>query len=166
MKPKGVAVICLSFLMILLIGVVPVMAISPHFIWSNVSMNNAGSLVVGWKEAGLGNDQLITYEASADAYGYWACINGGNNHPKAANKEDFDGPVYAGGTFASGKNGQITASLTVDPPPATLVCPPGQRLVLACVSYINIVLNDVTNNVPAPIPGAFSNTYFPLPECP
>ncbi len=166
MKPKGVAAICLSLLMIFVIGVIPVMAVSPHFIWANASINNAGSLVVNWKQAGLGNNQLIDYEAGADAHGYYACINGGNKHPQAANKEAFEGPVYAGGTFNSGKNGQITASLFMGPPPATLVCPNGQRLVLACVTYSNIGLRDVTNNIPALIPGTVSKTFFPLPECP
>ncbi len=166
MKPKGVAAICLSLLMIFVIGVMPVMAISPHFIWANASINNAGSLVVGWKEAGLGNNQLIDYYAGADAYGYYACINGGNNHPQAANKEAFEGPVGAAGTFASGKNGQITAGFTMGPPPSTLVCPPGQRLVLACVTYSNIQLLDVTYNIPAVISGTVSKTDFPLPECP
>ncbi len=166
MKPKGVAAICLSFLMILVIGVIPVMASNPHFVWANASINNAGSLVVSWKEAGLGNNQLIDYIVSADAAGLYACINGGSNHPQASNKEAFAGPVSSTGTFSSGKNGQITASLSAAPPAATLVCPTGQRLVLACVTYSNIALADVTNNIPAPIPGAVSKTFFGLPECP
>ncbi len=166
MKPKGVAVIGLSLLMILLIGIVPVMASSPHFVWSNASINNAGSLVVGWKEAGLGNNQVIDYYAGANASGYYACINGGNNHPQATNKEAFAGPVSAAGTFNSGKNGQITASLWMGPPASTLVCPPGQRLVLACVGYYNIMLWDMTNDIPASTPSTVFKTFFPLPECP
>ncbi len=109
-------------------------------------MDNAGNLVVSWKEAGLGDNQLIDYVASSDANGFYACINGGGKHPQAANKEAFEGPVSGSGTFSSGKNGQITASLTVAPPASTLDCPNGQRLVLACVTYSSIALTDTTNH--------------------
>jgi hypothetical protein len=110
-------------------------AASPHFVNASADLNNSGSLVVSWKEAGLGDNVPIDYTASADASGFYACVNRGGNHPQASNKEAFEGPVSGSGTFASGKNGNITASLTVDPPPSTLDCPGGQRLVLACVAY-------------------------------
>ena len=154
-------------LLVLTFLVAPVaMAASPHFIRATASVDNDGNLEVSWKEAGLGDNQLIDYTASADANGFYACINGGGKHPKAANKEAFSGPVSGSGTFSSGKNGQITASLTIEPPPSPLECPPGQRLVLACVTYSNIALTDTTNEIDAPIPGDVSRTFFPLPECP
>ena len=53
------------------------------------------------KEAGLGNNALISYTASADATATYACINGGGNHPKATNKETVSGLVSASGTFSS-----------------------------------------------------------------
>jgi len=57
-------------------------------------------------------------------------------------------PLYQRtGTFSSGKNGQVTASLTVSPPPSDITCPPGQSLELASVSYTNVVLTDTTNDV-------------------
>lgn len=80
-------------------------------------------------------------------------------------KEAFEGPVSGEGTFASGKNGQITASLEVAPPPSPLECPNGQRLVLACVTYANITLTDTTNGVSADVQGSVSRTFFALPEC-
>jgi hypothetical protein len=143
-------------------------AANPHFINANADIDNDGNLVVSWKEAGLGDNQLIDYTASADSAGFYACINRGNNHPQASNKEAFQGPVSGSGTFASGKNGQITASLTVEPPPSTLDCPGNQRLVLACVSYTNITLADTTTPVTADIPGTVSETLLTnplLPEC-
>ena len=57
--------------------------------------------------------------------------------------------VFASGTFASNKNGSITASLTVEPPPATITCPGNQRLELVSVSYTNVALTDTTNDVVA-----------------
>ncbi len=117
MKAKRGVVIWLSVIMVLALGVTTVVAASPHFINASASVDNAGNLVVSWKEAGLGNNVLIDYLASADASGFYACINGGGKHPQAANKEAFEGPVSGSGTFSSGRNGQITASLTVARPP-------------------------------------------------
>jgi hypothetical protein len=42
---------------------------------------------VSWHEAGLGDNQNIDYRASADVSAVYTCLNGGGNHPKAANKE-------------------------------------------------------------------------------
>jgi hypothetical protein len=138
----------------------------PHFIRESASIDHSGNLVVKWKEAGLGNNLNIDYVAAADANGFYACINRGGNHPQAANKEEFSGPVSETGTFNSGKNGHITASLTVSPPSPTLSCPGNQRLVLACVSYDNITLDDITTPLQAGIPGSLSKTFYDLPECP
>jgi hypothetical protein len=137
---------------------------SPHFIRASASgPNSAGQLLVSFKEAGLGNNQLITYVASADSTATYACINGGGNHPKAANKETVSGPVSATGTFSSGKNGTISRSLTLDPPSAgSFSCPPGQRLVLAAVSYTNVAITDTTNDVTKSISGTFSRVFFEL----
>lgn len=138
------------------------LATSPHFINASASgPDNNGNLTVSWKEAGLGNNQLIDYVASADATATYACINGGGKHPQATNKETVSGPVTAGGTFSSGQNGQIKGSLTLSPPSAgDFSCPPGQRLVLASVSYTNVAITDTTNNVSESIPGTFSRTFF------
>jgi hypothetical protein len=43
------------------------------------------------KEAGLGDNQLVDYVASADASATYACINGGGKHPQAQNKETVNG---------------------------------------------------------------------------
>jgi hypothetical protein len=138
------------------------LASSPHFITVSASgPNNGGNLIVSWKEAGLGNNQTVNYVASADATAVYACINGGNNHPKASNKATVSGPVSAPGTFSSGQNGQITESLTLSPPSAgSFSCPSGQRLVLASVSYTNVQLRDTTTPISVPIPGTFSRTFF------
>ncbi len=134
---------------------------SPHFVNSSDSIDNAGALVISFKEAGLGTNQLISYEGSADATAVYACINGGGKHPQATNKETVNGPVSGTGAFSSGKNGQVTGSLTLEPPSAgSFSCPNGQHLVLASVSYTNILLQDTTNGIDAPIAGTISKTFF------
>jgi hypothetical protein len=122
-----------------------------HFMSASSSVNNSGALVVSWDEAGLGNEN-ITYTLTADATAIYACINGGGNHPKAANKETVQGQVSTGGSFQA-KNGRVQASLTTGPLSAgSFSCPSGQRLVLAKVTYTNIVLTDTTNGVSTTVP--------------
>lgn len=137
---------------------------SPHFVRTSASgPDSSGNLTVSFKEAGLGDNATITYLATADATATYACINGGGNHPKATNKETVSGPVDATGTFTSGKNGSISQSLTLSPPSqGDFSCPPGQRLILASVSYDNVSITDNTNHLTESIPGTFSRTFFQL----
>jgi hypothetical protein len=130
-----------------------------HFMpGTSAAVNNAGALVVTIDEAGVGNED-VTYSLTAKAQAVYACINGGDNHPKAANKETVAGQVSTGGTF-SPINGRIDASLTTGPLSAgDFKCPPGQRLVLASVSYSEIVLTDTTNGVIANL-DSVARTFF------
>jgi hypothetical protein len=123
------------------------LAQNEHFVRASGSLNNNGSLTVSFKEAGLGTNQLINYTLTADATATYVCVNRGGANPSAQNKTTVAGPVSASGTFNSGKNGQVTASLTVSPPPSDISCPPGQSLELASVSYTNVTLTDTTNTV-------------------
>jgi hypothetical protein len=88
-------------------------------------------------------------------------INRGGGNPSASNKTTVAGPVSASGTFNSGKNGQVTASLTAQPPPSDISCPPGQSLQLAQVSYISIVLTDTTNNESISVDDVASGCLLP-----
>ena len=138
----------------------PALADAPKFHDANSSVNNAGALVVSFDERGLGNEN-IDYTLTADASAVYACINGGDNHPQAANKETVNAEVSAAGSFEP-KNGRVVASLSAGPPSAgDFTCPPGQRLVLASVSYTNIVLTDTTNGVSTPVADA-SRTFLAL----
>jgi hypothetical protein len=129
-----------------------------HFMSATSSVDSTGALVVNFDESGLGNEN-ITYTLTSDATATYACINGGGNHPKAANKETFHGDVSGGGTFQA-KNGRVRASLSAGPLDAGgFTCPGGQRLVLASVSYSNIVLTDTSNNVSISLADT-SRTFF------
>jgi hypothetical protein len=144
------------------IGVGPALAASPHFIHTSATgPSSSGTLSVNFKEAGLGDNTLIDYTASANSTADYACINHGDNHPQASNKETVSGPVTASGTFSSGKNGTISATLTLYPPSAgSFSCPNGQNLVLASVSYTGVSISDTTNQVTEDIAGTFSRVYF------
>jgi hypothetical protein len=153
---RRIAVVALVFVAFALIAQ-QALAVSPHFISASATLNANGTLTVNFKEAGLGTNQNITYTASADATATYVCVNKGGGNPSASNKTTVAGPVSQTGTFSSGKNGNVTASLTVSPPPSDISCPPGQSLQLAQVSYTNVAITDTTNGVTEPIPGTFSS---------
>jgi hypothetical protein len=156
---RRVAFIALALAGILLLGTTAASAATSgaKFKSASASVNGSGALVVAFDESGLGNEN-INYTLTADATATYACINGGGNHPKAANKETTTSPV-TGGTDVQAKNGHASGSITAGPPPSTLVCPGGQTFVLACVSYTNIVLTDTTNDVTTSLSDA-SRTFF------
>jgi hypothetical protein len=102
----------------------------------------------------------------ATANAVYGCLNHGAQCPNAANKISVSGQVSAQGTFTSGKNGSISASLTVDPPPppATFSCPGGQRLVLVSISYTNVKVTAPGAGECDTSPGTFVANFFP--QCP
>jgi hypothetical protein len=138
---------------LLVLATTPVMAgtSGAHFFSATSSVSSTtGALVVDFDEAGLGNIAgEVAYNLHvSSATAVYACINGGGNHPKAANKEAVSGQLDASGSFPPTNNGRVIASLTVGPVPNTsLSCPSGQTFVLASVSYSGITLTDTTNGV-------------------
>ena len=76
---------------------------SPHFV-SVTAERSGNSLTVSGKEAGLGNETQVHIEVTATA----ECINGGEKHPKAVNKES----VSEKGDFPV-QNGKADFSLTL-----------------------------------------------------
>jgi hypothetical protein len=157
---RRIAVVALVFVAFALIAQ-QALAQNEHFIRASGSLNNDGSLTVSFKEAGLGTNVVIDYALTADATATYVCVNRGGANPSAQNKTTVSGPVIATGSFASGKNGQVTASLTVSPPPSDISCPPGQSLELAEVSYTNVVLTDTTNDVSIALPDFDSGCLLP-----
>jgi hypothetical protein len=129
-----------------------------HFQNVSSSVNSAGTLVVSFSEYGLGQ-ATTNYKLTANASATYACINGGGNHPKAANKETVVAPLVVSASF-NPINGHVTATLSGGPlSPGSFTCPSGQTLVLAAVSYTNITLADTTNHVTTAVPNA-SRTFY------
>jgi len=129
---------------------------APHFIGSaQASVDAAGALTVSWKEAGLGDNVNVDYTMTADASGQFQWFNHGGNKPQGQPFQFGPTTLSASGTFASGKNGNITASLTIAAPPPTqeiLDAGTSSNWVLKeTVSYSNITLTDTTNGIPATV---------------
>ena len=132
-----------------------------HFKSASGSVNNNGSLVVSFDEAGVGQQQVNYTLDVTTASATYACINGGGNHPKAANKETHSSSLTTQAAFDP-TNGRVRASITTGPVSAgSFSCPSGQRLVLANVSYSGITLTDTTNNVSTTVADT-SATFFDL----
>ena len=145
---KGIAIPVVIASALMLMAPMLASAQSPHFIRASSGVTNSGSLTCSFKEAGLGDvgpnvDITCSTQASAE---YW-CINRGENHPQAQNKETATGDVSKTGNFPV-RNGQTTGTITVSPPPAPsdFRCPPGQSLILASVTYTNVQVCDEFEN--------------------
>jgi hypothetical protein len=69
-----------------------------HFFSATGAVADNGALVVTFDEAGVGQ-QTVNLSLSATGNATYACLNGGGNHPKAANKETVTGPFGGSGTF-------------------------------------------------------------------
>lgn len=117
---------------------------------TNASTTSSGSLQIHIDEAGVGQQDISYSVTVATATATYACINGGGNHPKAANKETESQSLQLPlGTF-SPINGRVRVTVTLNGTPlsqGSFSCPSGQRLVLASVSYSGITLTDTTNGV-------------------
>ncbi len=123
--------------------------------------SNTGALTVSFTEAGLGNLD-VNYTLGATGTAVYACLNGGGKHPQAANKETVSQDLSGGASFTP-QNGKVVGSITLSAPGAgAFSCPSGQTLVLASVSYTNVVLTDTSNSVSTTdIRGSFSVTLIP-----
>lgn len=140
---------------------------NPHFIKVTAALQN-GNLAVKFKEAGLGSNQNINYQATTTAEVTCVCVNNSGNCPAAANKKTFTSEVSASGTFPSGKNGTVSATLFITPPACGPSDPPtcggGQELRLSQVTYTQIKISDLTNGITVfATPSALSKTFFTCP---
>ena len=160
MKAKRVATIFLSLFLIFALGVTTVMAANPHFLKASASVDDAGNLVLSWKEVGFGSGSVIDYVASSFGNAWYACLN-----PALTDKANSIGTVTSSGSFDT-KGSNISASLIVTPPPAPITCLPREQLVVACVIYQDIAITDTTDGITVDLPDAFRTIYPVVDFCP
>ena len=162
MNARKVPFITLIVVLILILSTFAASAANAHFIYAKASgPDRAGALLISFKIAGLGNNFTTTITVSGNASALYACRNRGGNFPSDPKKQQVSGPVANSGVFTSGKNGQITGSLRLTPPPSSLVCPSGQSVVLVWVTYTNVQVSAPVAGAQT-IPGTFSRTYYTL----
>jgi hypothetical protein len=119
-----------------------------HFQKASSSIGAGGLLSATFVEVGLGNTvPFVKVSLTADALALYACSNGGGNFPADPKKRSESGQVSGSSDFPI-TNGRASGTLTASPPPnSTLSCPGNQTPVLVSVSYTNVRITDVTNNV-------------------
>ena len=132
---------CLASVFAFGIGTQPAFAGSPHFVSNTVTATRDGNTItVSGKEAGLGGESQVHIVVNATAQ----CINPGDHHPKAANKQS----VSASGDFPV-QNGkaEFSVSLTATFQPD---CTPPMTVV-----YTNVSVSDTTNGISVNLTGTF-----------
>jgi len=159
---KRIAFTIVAVLALLGLTATPALAVNAHFVAATAATDDDGNLVVKFKIAGLGDSVTTTVTASADASALYACKNNGGNFPSDPKKQEAAGPVSDSGDFTSGKNGQVTGTLTLSPPAADppLECPGNQTPTLVSVSYTNVEVSEPAAGT-EPIPGTFTAIVDP-----
>lgn len=131
-----------------------VYANSAHFVKSSAVVNNAGSLVVNFKETGVDGEERMTYKITADACATYISVNN-EGAPETGDKITLEGPVEKDTRISSDKKGRVIGRVQIDPKEPETVSP-GQNMVLAEVSYSNIQIQDIKYGLFEPVPGLVS----------
>jgi hypothetical protein len=131
-------------LAVLALAALPAWAGSPHFVGTPTISRSGDALTVSGKVAGLGDETQINVAVTADV----ACINPGNNQPKAENK----GATIAEGTFPV-QNGKALFSVTGVGETSPDCSPP------MTLRYSNVVLTVSGDSFDPDLVFAFSGTF-------
>ena len=123
---------------------VPAWAGSPHFVGTPTATRSGDALTVSGKVAGLGDETQINVAVTADV----ACVNPGNNLPKAENK----GATIAEGTFPV-QNGKAVFSVTGTGTTSPDCSPP------MTLRYSNVVVTVSGDSFDPDLVFAFSGTF-------
>lgn len=127
-----------------------VLAASPHFIGRpQIVKNPNASLTANFKAAGLANIVTQAFLSSNGGTALLQCVNPAGNSPPP--KQVPFGPLVGFVTTVTPRNGQITASAGIGPPPlpsASQICPnPNWSVQLIQLTYFNVVLHIQQNAV-------------------
>jgi hypothetical protein len=119
-------------------------AASPHFIGTpTITKNPDFSLTAKFKAAGLGNVVTDIFLTSSGGTADLQCVNPGGNNPPPK-QVDF-GPLQGQTVTVTPRNGQVTASPTIGPPPLpgpSEICPnPNWSVQINSLTYENVVLH-------------------------
>jgi hypothetical protein len=123
-----------------------------HFVSGGTSSfvdPSTGALTVNFHEAGLGKNEAVDITLSGVANATYQWFNHGGNKPQGV-PFNVNQTFTVSGTFFSDQNGQISASLTVNPPGVAEFLATNHAanwVPVLSVSYTNVVVTDTTNGV-------------------
>jgi hypothetical protein len=141
----GILVVETAFFTLVVLAATPiVLAQSPHFIGTpTITKNPDVSLTATFKAAGLGNVVSDAFLTSSGGTAVLQCVNPGGNSPPP--KQVSFGPLQGQVVTIQPRNGQITASATIGPPPlppASEICPnPNWSVQIVSLTYFDVVLH-------------------------
>jgi hypothetical protein len=169
MRRTTIAIVCMLLLTYLTSTTAWAQSSGAHFQKKSTSATlqlPSGNLLVSWQEAGLGNFD-VSYTLTANVNATYFCRTNSGNIPNANNKHTVNATFSTNGTF-SPINGKVTASLTLEAPPAPVSEPPtcgnGQTLDIQSITWSNVVLTDTTYSDVFNFGNAtFTHTFFPAP---
>ncbi|MGY1633058.1 hypothetical protein ACI784_15255 [Geodermatophilus sp. SYSU D01186] len=110
-------------------------------------------------EVGLEPSQVVSYNVFVDLTIVHVCANRGGAVPSASNKTTVNefGAGSGADVFAD-ELGRIAVSETFGPRAARSPdCPSGQTQEVASVTYSNIIIRDLTNNIETTLPGPLTS---------
>jgi hypothetical protein len=158
MKIKTLAVI----IVLVCFTAIAAMAENPHFIKSDASVQSDGTLLVTWKEAGLGN-QVITYKLTATAQVTYGCVVPGQHPPLASSKITVTAVVTTMSAFTASRNGSITGSMVLTPPSSgAFTCPSGQVVTMGSVVFTSVDMWDMIMHVEENMGGPYARVIVPF----
>lgn len=119
-------------------------AANPHFIGTPKIVKNPDfSLTASFKAAGLGNVVTDIFLTSSGGVADLQCVNPGGNNPPPK-RVDF-GPLQGETVTVTPRNGQVTASPSIGPPPlpsAAELCPnPNWSVAINSLTYFDVELH-------------------------
>lgn len=119
-------------------------AANPHFVRGPTIVKNADlSLTASFKAAGLGNVVTDIFLSSSGGTADLQCVNPGGNDPPPK-QVDF-GPLQGETVTVQPRNGQVTASPSIGPPPlpgADEICPnPNWSVRINSLTYEDVELH-------------------------
>jgi hypothetical protein len=144
-NPLRLSLLVSAFVVAALVFAVAAYAESPHFIGSPscTKNSNTGVLTCSGKAAGLGNGPTAAFLTADSVSATYECVNkGGNVAPgQPVVLQNVTGPTQN----IAPRNGQITFSPTLSPPPTPSsrdACPNGNWSVRrTSLTYTNVVLH-------------------------
>ena len=126
----------------------PTVALAAINFVSASAAQSGNNFVWSWHEAGLGDNQNVTYDLRVVATITSACVNKGGNTVEGV---PFTAPpvtVTETPTFNSGKHGNISKTVTFVPHPSpSLNCKGNSTAKVTSASYSNALLEDETNEI-------------------
>lgn len=137
-------ILALAAVGVLIFGATSAYAQSPHFVGTpSCTKSVSTGLTCSGKAAGLGNGPTAAFLTADSVTANYECVNkGGNVAPgQPTVTQNVTGPTQN----ITPRNGQITFSPTIPPPPtpsAATTCPNGNWTVrLTSLTYSNVVLH-------------------------